>query len=96
MVLFGGFNGRYHSFGGAGVGDSAFDVVPAWSVFNPNGRETFQKALQVDEGSWARGRGYALHQALLIIPYYAETNPEFVRQAKQTVDQVLSDLGMAG
>jgi aminoglycoside phosphotransferase (APT) family kinase protein len=83
-------------FGGSGVGDPAFDVVPAWSVFQQNGRDTFRKSLDVDEGIWARGRGYALHQALLIIPYYAKTNPQFVRQAKRTVDQVLSDLEMAG
>lgn len=83
-------------FGSAGVGDPAFDAVPAWSVFSPNGREAFRKALQIDEGSWSRGRGYALHQALLIIPYYAKTNPQFVRQAKRTVHQVLSDLEMAG
>ena len=83
-------------FGGSGVGDPAFDVVPAWSVFQQNGRGTFRKSMDINEGTWSRGRGYALHQALLIIPYYAETNPGFVRQAKQTVDQVLTDLGMAG
>ena len=79
-------------FGGAGVGDPAFDVVPAWSVFNQNGRATFRSALDVDQGTWARARGYALHQALLIIPYYAETNPRFVCEAKRTVAEVLSEL----
>ena len=78
-------------FGGAGVGDPAFDVVPAWSVFQQNGREIFRRALDVDEGTWTRARGYALHQALLIIPYYAETNPGFVCEAKRTVTEVLSD-----
>jgi hypothetical protein len=40
-----------------------------------------------------RARGYALHQAALIIPYYAQTNPGFVALAKRTVDEVLADLG---
>jgi hypothetical protein len=39
-----------------------------------------------------RARGFALHQAALIIPYYAETNPEFVAPAKRTVEEILADL----
>ena len=41
--------------------------------------------------AWERARGYALHQAALIIPYHAETNPGFVASARRTVDQVLAD-----
>jgi aminoglycoside phosphotransferase (APT) family kinase protein len=78
-------------FGGAGAGDPAADVIAAWSVFGPTGRAAFRAALDVDEGTWQRARGYALHQALLIIPYYAETNPEFVALAKRTVAEVLAD-----
>lgn len=79
-------------FGGVGVGDPAADVVPAWSVFNQSGRETFRKALDVDEHTWNRARGYALHQALLIIPYYPQTNPEFVSMAKHTIGQILTEI----
>jgi hypothetical protein len=45
----------------------------------------------VDEDTWRRARGYALHQALMIILYYPETNPEFVAAAKRTVDEILAD-----
>ena len=38
------------------------------------------------------GRGYALHQAALIIPYYAKTNPGFVALAKRTAKEVLADV----
>ncbi len=76
-------------FGGVGLGDPATDVIPAWSVFGPVGRETFRSALHVDDGTWARARGVALHQAALIIPYYRETNPGFVALAKRTVEQIL-------
>jgi aminoglycoside phosphotransferase (APT) family kinase protein len=58
-------------FGGVGVGDPAADLIAAWSVFGQSGRATFRGALDVDDGTWNRARGYALHQALLIIPYYA-------------------------
>lgn len=87
-------DGRLHAiidFGGAGVGDPAADVVPAWSVFGGAGRETFRNTLGVDDGTWERARGYALHQAALIIPYYKETNPEFATLATRTVEQVLAD-----
>lgn len=78
-------------FGSAGIGDPAFDVVPAWSVFKAAGREAFREALDVDEGTWCRARGYALHQALLIIPYYVKSNPGFVAMAQRTVEEVLGD-----
>jgi aminoglycoside phosphotransferase (APT) family kinase protein len=79
-------------FGGAGVGDPAADVIAAWSVFNQIGRGGFRHALQVDDGTWDRARGFALHQAALIIPYYAETNPGFVAPAARTVNEILTDL----
>jgi aminoglycoside phosphotransferase (APT) family kinase protein len=78
-------------FGGVGVGDPAADVIPAWSVFGHPGREAFRGALGVDDGTWARARGFALHQAAMIIPYYGETNPAFVAMAKRTVEEILAD-----
>jgi aminoglycoside phosphotransferase (APT) family kinase protein len=88
--------GRLHAvidFGAVGVGDPAADVIAAWSVFGRSGREVFRAALDVDDGTWNRARGFALHQAAMIIPYYRETNPEFVALAKRTVEEVLADLG---
>ena len=79
-------------FGGAGVGDPAADVIAAWSVLGPTGRGVFRDALAVDDGTWDRARGFALHQAALIIPYYRETNPGFVAPAKRTVEEILADI----
>ncbi|HMO60232.1 MAG TPA: phosphotransferase, partial [Roseiflexaceae bacterium] len=78
-------------FGGAGVGDPAADVIAAWSGFGPAGRAAFRTALGVDDPTWHRACGYALHQAALIIPYYSETNPAFVALARRTIAQILSD-----
>ena len=78
-------------FGSVGTGDPAADVIAAWSVFGHAGRGTFRGALDIDDGTWHRARGYALHQAAMIIPYYPETNPGFVAQAMRTVGQVLAD-----
>jgi aminoglycoside phosphotransferase (APT) family kinase protein len=79
-------------FGGVGVGDPAADVIAAWSVFRPNGRRTYLRCLDVDEATWNRARGFALHQAAMIIPYYAETNPEFVTLAKRTIHELIADM----
>jgi aminoglycoside phosphotransferase (APT) family kinase protein len=78
-------------FGGAGVGDPATDVIAAWSVFGPAGRERYRAALKVGDGAWQRARGIALHQAAMIIPYYRETNPAFVALAVRTIEQILSE-----
>lgn len=80
-------------FGGVGVGDSAIDLIPAWTMFGRDGRRVFRDSLRVDDAGWARARGLALHQALLIMPYYRETNPEFVAMAKQTIEEVTADDG---
>ncbi len=82
-------------FGSAGIGDPAFDLIPAWSIFNSKGRKVFQNSIHADKDTWLRARGYALHQAVLIIPYYRETNPQFVALAKRTLDQILMNFNSA-
>jgi aminoglycoside phosphotransferase (APT) family kinase protein len=87
--------GRLHAvidFGALGVGDPAADVIAAWSVFGSAGRQVFRTALDVDDGTWDRARGIALHQAAMIIPYYRETNPDFAAYAKRTIEEILIDL----
>jgi aminoglycoside phosphotransferase (APT) family kinase protein len=79
-------------FGSAGVGDPATDVIPAWAVFGPAGRAAFRAALGVDDGTWHRARGIALHQAAALIPYYAVSNPAFAALGRRTVEQVIADL----
>ena len=80
-------------FGAVGMGDPAADVIAAWSVFGPTGRAAYRAALDVDEGTWERARGYALTQAALIVPYYRETNPGFTASALRTLREVVADSG---
>ena len=87
-------NGRLEAvidYGYIGVGDPATDLIPAWAGFGPGGRAAYRDALQPDDAAWARGRGIALHQAAMIIPYYAETNPVFVELARGTIEQIIDD-----
>lgn len=78
-------------WGGLGVGDPAVDLITAWSLFSAGSRETFRAALDVDDATWARGRGWALSIALIALPYYWDTNPGFAAVARRTLDEVLSD-----
>ena len=78
-------------FGSVGIGDPAIDVIPAWSTFGPDARSSFRESVDVDEATWVRGRGFALQQALLIIPYYPKTNPAFVAMAKLTLERILTE-----
>ena len=81
-------------FGSAGVGDPASDLTAAWATFGPAGRRAYRDVLTPDEGTWSRGRGIALHQAAMIIPYYAETNPGFVDLARRTIEQIVDDVAL--
>jgi aminoglycoside phosphotransferase (APT) family kinase protein len=76
------------------VGDPATDVMAAWQCLTPESRPVFREALDVDDATWLRGRGWALSSALLALPYYRDTNPPFVRVARNTLAQVLADAGV--
>jgi aminoglycoside phosphotransferase (APT) family kinase protein len=78
-------------FGAAGAGDPASDLIAAWSVFGAAGRDAFRDALDPGDGTWDRARGFALHQAVMLIPYYRTTNPGMAALGRRTVGQVLAD-----
>jgi len=78
-------------FGCLGVGDPACDLQVAWSFLSPETRRVFRAALQVDEATWARGRGWALSVALIALPYYRHTNPVLAAISRRTLDQVLAE-----
>ncbi len=79
-------------WGGVGVGDPACDSAPAWAYL-PAARDVFRRAMQVDDATWARGRGWALCFGLVALPYYVETNPVLAGIARQAVEAVLDDFG---
>lgn len=78
-------------FGGLGVGDPACDMMIAWGLFSGESRAAFRATLAVDDATWARGRGHALSQALIFIPYYLTTSPLGVGNARRMIDEVLTD-----
>jgi aminoglycoside phosphotransferase (APT) family kinase protein len=52
-------------FGSSGVGDPACDMVIAWTFLEGASRDRFRAERAVDDGTWARGRGWALWKALI-------------------------------
>jgi aminoglycoside phosphotransferase (APT) family kinase protein len=78
-------------WGGLAVGDPATELLPAWNLFQRESRGAFRAAIDVDDATWARGRGLALSVALVALPYYLETNPVIARWARYMIDEVLED-----
>ncbi len=78
-------------FSNLGIGDPACDLMIAWSLFSGESREIFRSILKVDTATWDRGRGHALSQAVIFIPYYLETNPIGVRNAQHTIDEIFAE-----
>ena len=78
-------------WGGAGAGDPANDLVPAWSCLRGDGRRRYRERLGADDGQWARARGIALAQAAVAVPYYERTMPGFAALNRATLAEVLAD-----
>ncbi|HEY8806925.1 MAG TPA: aminoglycoside phosphotransferase family protein [Candidatus Limnocylindria bacterium] len=73
------------------VGDPACDVKVAWAVLDAKTRPIFRERLDIDDATWARGRGWALSQALIALPYYLHTYPAIVEQAWRWLNEALAD-----
>ena len=79
-------------WGSLGVGDPACDVMVAWKLLSADTRGAFREALSIDDATWARGRGWALSQALNALSYYTlETNAVLVRESQRWLAEVLAD-----
>ncbi|GGU57961.1 phosphotransferase [Lentzea flava] len=78
-------------WGCAGVGDPAGDLMPAWLFLDEKGRRAFRRELSFDDATWARARGWALHLAVIGLPYYRDTNPVFADICRHTLNQLLAE-----
>ena len=77
-------------FSDVGMGDPACDLVIAWSLFKAHSRNIFKQALKnIDDDTWERGKGWALSIALIMLPYYKNSNPVLSELARQMIKNVL-------
>jgi aminoglycoside phosphotransferase (APT) family kinase protein len=74
-------------FGCSAVGDPACDTVMRWTLFTGRARDEFRRRLDVDEATWARGRGWALWKGLIMITNKPPGQAEF---ARRVLDELFS------
>ncbi|WP_454048731.1 aminoglycoside phosphotransferase family protein [Cellulomonas sp. Marseille-Q8402] len=74
-------------FGCSAVGDPACDTVIVWTRLTGRAREVFRRELAVDDATWARGRGWALWKALIMI---TNTPPGQAELARHVLDELLA------
>ncbi len=78
-------------FGMLGIGDPACDLIIAWNLLPSYTRAIFRSALQVDDAMWIRGKGWALSNALIALPYYKDTNPTLADNARHVISELVED-----
>lgn len=91
LLVNGGRLSAVIDFGCLGVGDPAGDLFPAWNLLPAEARLVFREALGVDDATWIRGRGRALSQALIALPYYRTTNSAMTDNARHVIRAVLQE-----
>lgn len=79
-------------FSDVGIGDPACDLVIAWSLLESHSRGVFRENLEnIDDNTWERGRGWALSIALIMLPYYKNSNPTLATLARRMIENVLGN-----
>ena len=90
LVLAGGRLTAVLDWGGLGAGDPAQDLDPAWSVLDQAGAAAFREALDVDNASWLRARGFALEQAVGGVVHYTPRRHPLGAVMERTLERLLS------
>ncbi|WP_239162603.1 aminoglycoside phosphotransferase family protein [Paractinoplanes rishiriensis] len=91
LLVSGGDLAAVIDFGTSGVGDPACDLVIAWTDFTGESRRVFHAAMEQDEGTWARARGWLLWKSLLVLSQVSGTAPEQAAVHHQLINEVLTD-----
>jgi aminoglycoside phosphotransferase (APT) family kinase protein len=77
-------------FSDVGIGDPACDLIIAWGLFNEESRDIFKKALKgIDEETWLRGCARALSIAVIMLPYYKNSNPHLAQLSRRIINQII-------
>ena len=76
-------------FGGLGIGDPACDLIIAFTLMSAGSRAAFRAALDVDDATWTRGRGWALATGLNAYTTYAAVDPRVAEQTTRQITQAL-------
>ncbi|MHC4472193.1 MAG: aminoglycoside phosphotransferase family protein [Planctomycetota bacterium] len=91
LLVRGGRLSAVIDFGCCGVGDPACDLVIAWTFLSGESREAFRAVLPADDGTWARGRGWALWKGLITLAEHIDTDPSAAAMARRAIAETLAD-----
>jgi aminoglycoside phosphotransferase (APT) family kinase protein len=78
-------------FGTSGVGDPACDATIAWTFLSGASSRVFTERLPFDEATWARGRGWAIWKAMIVLVYDLRHDPEEAEVGRRVIDAILTD-----
>ncbi len=78
-------------WGGAGHGDQAEDLLPAWAILGPEAGKTFRSLLEIDDATWLRSRAFALEQAVGGVLYYGPKRHPLGDIMARTLDRILTE-----
>jgi aminoglycoside phosphotransferase (APT) family kinase protein len=74
-----------------GAGDSAVDMVPAWTLLTAETRPLFREASGVDDDTWIRGRGWALKAGLGAVRRYGAGGHPQATIGQYSLSQTIAD-----
>lgn len=77
-------------WGGAGFGDIAQDLAPAWSVLTAADRPAFREIVGADDAAWIRGRMFELEHAVGGVLYYRPKRHLLGDVMARTLDRILA------
>ena len=101
LLVVDGRLGAVIDFGCCAVGDPACDLAITWTLFHGESRRTFRERLGLDEGTWSRGRGWALWKALITLTKpQAEAERRRIRfgwriGAREVIEEITGDSSTA-
>ncbi|MEU4620449.1 aminoglycoside phosphotransferase family protein [Actinoplanes sp. NPDC023801] len=84
-------------FGTCGVGDPACDLAIAWTMLTGESRAAFRDRLGADAATWARGRGWALWKALILLAgAVGDDDPAEAVEQNRILAEILGDRQVTG
>lgn len=78
-------------FGCSAIGDPACDLFMDWAFFSGESREAFRSGLGLDDATWARGRGWVMWKALIVLAREIDTSSDEEWLYRRLMDEVLAD-----
>ncbi len=79
-------------FGCCGVGDPSCDLAIAWTFLIGESRKEFRAGLNIDDGTWSRGRGWALWKVLIAIQALKRvSNNAKGQNARNTLNEIFNE-----